>query len=467
MLTLSASRKLFDQVVQQEQNLGHHYFSSPLARIEARYTLFRLNKIFREVEHEKVHQPLIRFLADRWDCIQNTDYQYTHDIQNPANILCCAIAKALANENNPYLVLLMPTLRTIPVSDYIVCSYEEDEVELSNCILSDDNQRLIDIMSVLDFAKEDGHFRQNSLKEGTVIYLSPNELNRMMSKSNAVKYAMEMIQERICFMHFGNTAGAALKRLIDGLRAGGSFAEGTEHDAGQNANIAIIQFRDYLKELDRRTKKMVLNAGIFDRFRQESPELKTVRKSWALLCRPKQTNYMSSNFCVELIADNLCEILDKNPGLYDLVNYKDGSLELFSNKTKQALEARQSATLALKNFIGCASYPEQGEPILFSQMMLGFKRHKIFHLTPEETVYIIERTMEFYTNDPTSKEALSGKAFLQIHQRTNTKYYNNLPQEFLTYIHSQTQLRSSLFDPRAKKHRSEDDSLKRENAFSL
>ena len=415
MFSKHTTRALLGYVHAGEAQLSFYEPTSHLHHLEARHTLFHLHQLLAQPLGELDERTLVLYLERRWKLIQNTDLQYLHDFTNPANITCIAIAKKLGEFlHKPYLALLMPSLAAIEPAQYTSSSYE-DEVNLKEVVLSDCNQRMIHIVDILDNSQEDGVLKHNSLYAGKMRKLSDKEKNKVLSRHDSVKVAYEALQARVNFKLFGDSVGANLNRLIEGLRAGGYQKKGKDFDSGVDANYAIIVFNDYLETLSDETKIILMSAGKFDRYLGGEPVWLTVGMLWKRLARPEEERwaqlrqssvqdvdqvipstpivpvYRSTIYCVELIADRLAEILEINPGLFELVSYQGDTPENFSRLAEAVTESRQVMTQCLLSVNKHAFHGEHSEISVCVGLLSLLKMDYGFVLTASDIAHIADR----------------------------------------------------------------------------
>jgi hypothetical protein len=437
-ITLETLRQV---VATQNARLPEYTPTSPLHKLEARYTLFQFNTILTSTPTNAIHKFLGSFLKCRWNWILNTDAQYCHDFESPANIAAIAIAKALAGKAFPYLLFLMPTLRTINASDYISSSYE-DEPCLRESILSSENNHLINILDAIDFSKEDGILKANFLYHGRTEKLTSAEIQRLISRAPEVEATFNAIQEKTVFARYGNTAGAAVQRLIEGLRNGGRGKGYGEFDAGEPADVAIVEFKEYLDTLDKETQKTVLSAGKFDRFsiNNPSPELQTIQDSWSYLSRSEKTKYTETHYCVEIIANRLGEILDNNPGLFETVPCHGDQLCVYSNLSLAVQNCDEKMRLAIKTISQHPCYGPEGVNSLFVRWLpqLSHPRNS-FNLNVDEIILLIQLSSHYSTINPRSNHSQKGEQALRlifetVSNRVSATIRENIPLSMRAYL---------------------------------
>ena len=401
MLTISKTKQLLDFIKNAQIKLDRYSLNDVFPTLEARYTLFQLSRVIETRDESKLEQ----LLAKRWPRIIKLNHQYLHDFTNPANEACIEIAKLLEPMiNKPYLTILMPTLAEISPDLYITSAYNE-ELNLREVVLSDSNDRLIHVLDALDNAKEDGLLKHNSLfptktSQLTVKELSPSEKNRVFARHPSVTIAHEALQARIAFKYFGDTAGGALNALIKGLRKGGFGQQGTEFEAGEAANIAIGEFNEYLSMVSTINPKLtqqLMAARKKDRYLSYDPETKSVKKCWSLLSArdpkipPKdRMGVMPVDYCVRSIANDLEEILDANPHLYELLTYGEEAVATFHEFNEKLAQTRAEAETSLQTLTTHPCYNQQCDYKQRVALLKDLDQDQHFILTHREISFVME-----------------------------------------------------------------------------
>lgn len=429
MLDLTTTRSLQQLLAAQNDHLSEYTATSALHKLEARYTIFQLNIILTTASAKSMPHALASFLKHRWNWISNSDAQYCHDFESPANIASIAVAKALAGSTTSYLVFLMPTLGTVNPADYISSSYE-DEICLRESILSDEKNHLINILDAIDFSKEDGILKANFLFHNHTVKLSVYEIQRLISRHLSVEATFNAIQEKTTFAHYGDTAGAALKRLIEGLNNGGKTKGYDEMNAGPPADVAIVEFKEYLDTLDKATKNTLLSAGKFDRYRRQSrdPEFQTVKDSWSYLSRSKKAEFKNSQYCVELIASRLKEILDNNPGLFETVPCHGDQHNIYSNLSLAVQNCDTMMRTAIKTISQHPCYGPEGDNLLFARWLPQLSHpNNTFHLNIDEIILLIQLSMHYSNNSHLLNQSQRGETTLRL-------IFETLPTKMSTTI---------------------------------
>jgi len=358
---------LLVHIMRAEATLKESPPQNLLYALEARFTLNYLKFKFQDPAFDE--EALMGFFNLRWTMVQGTDLQYCHDLLHPANQALVKIAHELGSLlNRPYLTLLMPTLLQVPATSYITSSYEMP-LPLSEIVLNDQSNRIIHVPDVLDAAQEDGVLKHNSLFDGKVVNLSQGEMQKIMRRDVTIETLFQALKARIDFRVNGDTVGATVQRLIEGLREGGRSKNGTDLVAGVDSIIAIITFFEYLETLSDEVRAKLLTAEYVDRYRSRQGGYShhdevvavTFESQWQKLIRKhcfregarplrRAVSFTAGSLddmpCVEQVATQLEKILGANTWLYKIPSY-DGepgsSLESFDKKVKDATEQMELA----------------------------------------------------------------------------------------------------------------------------
>ena len=400
MLTIQQRNHLKDTCFFLELQLGAYKQRVPTPHfLEAKYTLHHVYLLLKKHPIQSIRETLLNFLLERWDRIKNTDVQYCHDVTNPANILCVELAKTLqCPRGRPFLALLMPSLTKTPIDHYITSSWA-DPVDLKEMMLSDDNERLICIPDALEFALNDGILKHNSTFNGHGKALSFGEKHRLLARHPSVEHYYQAIQDKVNFMLHGETAGAYLSRLIRGLMDGGKKNGASEYDSGEDANVAITEFDAFLKRLSRKKRRALLNTAKIDRVDSETVECMSIQRYWNLLARPhdrrlRHATDMSANFCVELIAGYLDEILKENLDLYQLTPFQETNVARIEELNDRLESARIEMMNALQWSTHYCCYGSEANDLLANHLSRKLAKHKDFTLSVDDIVYIATRYSE-------------------------------------------------------------------------
>lgn len=469
MLSNDVIKKLLTLCAQQEVALQSYNPESSLYKIEANLTIFIIKSILLNPPND-LDKQLTSILQMRWKRIQDTNGQYLHDFTNPANTLCISVAHELsAATKKNYLCLLMPSLTEVGAEEYTSSSYMDDDVELKEIILSDCNERIINVPDVLSASLNDGVLKHNSLFNQKAQELSYTEIPRFLSRHPSVQEAFDSITAFVLFKLEGDTAGAALNRLINGLRDGGTKRKttytvaqfnSTEFNSGMDANVAIVAFAEYLATLDSETHKQLMSAAKTDRDNANKISTNTVSTYWQRLMTPRLGERITTIYCVELIADGLEDILENNPGLYELVSCQGASLVKFAqlNETvtrTQKVMLEQLATVQIHS-----AYP-QSEKRLEQYLLIAIEKAQL-SLGTDELKFIIQRHLAEPDNSDRNERISS--IFKQNHCAAD-EYKKLSPEEQAVYFKFNKPAKktsvaansSSLFNHSKRKMRANDE----------
>lgn len=418
---------------------------SNISLLETRYTLFKLEQILLS-DIDNIYYDLAVFFIKRWERMKNTNAQYLHDFTNPANEICTLLAQCL-NEAE-YLSILMPSLINDKV-DYLTSAYNEKDLDLKQLILTSDNLALIHIGDVLSFAHIDGQLKLNSLFNGKIKKLSLKEKQRLLSRDSSVADYYNTLMERVNYRLYGETAGAALTRLIAGLREGGRRDKGEEHNAGNTANIAIIDFKVFFDSLTEEQRKKVNAASRLNLYADEDADNGKITLESMLISlfhekalakyKDKQNvieigdekaieltflldeeieptqplneispeGYESQEeeeeeeeeeeldiaFCVELIADEIEKILKENQYLYDISPEIDFVKESLEELDRNVALHQQQYQFVISALTQHNAY-KKNEPDL-NLLIEEISQHPDFQLTSSEITLIVKKLFSF------------------------------------------------------------------------
>jgi len=401
MLTEEKIDYFLKQIEAATEALQDYKPETYLYNLEAYITLQQLKKTLTQKPiNPDLLDELNSIFRTRWLNIQGTNIEYLHDFTNPASKVCielsCEIGKLTRTS---YLTKLMPSLAAVARHDYISSSYDDD-IDLYDIVLSDCGKRIISISDVLSSADVDGILKHNSLFSGKVKALSDSEIRKVLSRHTSVKEFYDAIEARTSFKFQGDTVGAALNRLIFGLRAGGVTAgrilstidRGLDDNSGYDANTAIVEFSEYLETLSPETRNILMNAQKIDRFEVRlAPQKKKVSDLWGRLARPKNSRYTDTIYCVELAANHLEEILNENPGLYDLVSYEGDAVESLAKLEETVVRTRENMGIQLKTIERHVFYDNRRNRSLNLEL---YKLLSDFKLRAEDIAFIADNYVD-------------------------------------------------------------------------
>ncbi len=283
-----------------------------------------------EVLSAKYIPALKRIIANHVQRLHESGLGNQFNLSLPSNLLCLLVAHHLSELfHKSRMGLLLPTLHSYE-SIITTTDLRDDQLTLSEIVLSDDGKSFIEIRECLLSATEDGELKHTQLLDGnSPVYLSGTEKGRVINHSVESLELYAAICDQYRFLHDGTTVGACLQRLIEGLRAGGSRRAGQEMSAGERANLAIFEFSQLYANLPAEHHAALdgMQDSIKKNFRyyweilalQQQQKIDTINRNFkdGLLSEAEHHQALSSvhantQTCVELTANGLESILKCN-----------------------------------------------------------------------------------------------------------------------------------------------------------
>ncbi len=348
-------------------NAENRYRNGLTVEIESDLTLAELFALFHTLDANEEDMEiapehlvaLIEFLAHRWDRIRNSNLAYPHQPHSTVNVICLLLAQELEKLTGVSRYrLLMPTI-TVDCNEISTTEIKENNLELHEFVLSDDNDRIIDIIPCMDFAVEDGVLKHTSLFAGKTKALSKTEADRVIHHSEYAQNYYTAIIERVDAKTKSNSFGSTLSGLCESLRRGGNhgtYRGGEELNAGHNANEGIFYFSEWLAALTESERKNLLS-------RKRADGNKTFADIWGRAARPTDADYKSTNFCVALIADDVELILKNNRDLFDIYpqNKQVAKLSFLAPLDENVANAKKELMRAMRSnrYHVTASYDDE------------------------------------------------------------------------------------------------------------
>ncbi len=401
MLTPQSCHYLKTKLAEFFSQLDDYNPPNQLAYIEAKYSFFLLRRILHHSPLSKIHVHLSSFLLERWELIYHSDLTYCHSFVSPINQMCIEVARTLQKcglrygYTTHYLQHLMPSLLPDNKVRYINTIFENDPIDLREYILSDDKQKLISITDVLEFAQRDAIFKRPYLmQERTSSPISSQEYDRLIARHPSVMQAIRAIHDRKTFSYFGNTAGAAINRLINGLREGGRRQGYDEYDAGRTAMVAIHEFNEFLQRLSSSVREAIFSSGYIDDFEDNDNGLVSVQQIWERLTTPPATK-QSTSYCVEIIANSFDEILKQNDHLFmisDSPTPQSNDLDRLNRDVQDNLSAMSEA---LKTIEYHMSQDEEDNKELYFNLIRNILYSSFRNLTLDDLLIIATQSSRF------------------------------------------------------------------------
>ena len=367
---------------------------SVIHALEAEFSLLHLQLILQNTLPSQTQSALKNFLKNRWHFIRDTDIQYVHDFQSPANQMCIRIARLLHElTGQSTLGLLMPSLKQVSPDSYIISSYLDESLDLRHLVLSDDNSRLIHIIDTLDFAINDGVLKHTALFNKKTHHLSAREVARLLSRHPSVSDFFEAIKSKVQFEFHGETLGAHLRRLIKGLEEGNVDHNGTEMDAGVDANIAIIEFAAMLETLSCEKRQLLMGANkLYESNSTSRSSEYAVQDAWSRLQRLERHSGVNIGMtCVKLIGSDLQDILETHPELYTIPTFDAPELgSSLGGLKEQVAVLREAMMLSLPDLEFHVNYGAQFIQKLTKYLCDKLHKNPQFILNPRYIAWVFE-----------------------------------------------------------------------------
>lgn len=279
-------------------------------QLERQMTLNELEACFT-LQGEALVARLKEFFSTRWKRIQGSGFSYTHMPSNALNQLCYNIAQelsplpeseeeidALSVGEGPYF-LLMPTLKT--ASD--IYGTNIHHFALRELIISDNGDVFIPIERCLSRAAISDTGELEHIVSETEEYrpLSEREAQGVIDSSEAAKSYYQAIVDLNKERLHGTSLGANLQRLSTQLMRGSARGteDGKEFNAGAAANEGIVKFHEFWHGLPE-DKRQALGQ-----------QYHGLEEIIGRLMRPDHTNYRRTIFCVQLLAEAIDTILER------------------------------------------------------------------------------------------------------------------------------------------------------------
>lgn len=225
--------------------------------LDRQYTIRALEELFYRLGESQVTLGRVlefkAVLTERAKRVIGTDRIYMHATSDPLNRLCEKLAEELVSSlliRACKLKLLLPMIETKNDMDLVDLDESEaesdpdDRMRMHEYVLGDDDKTLINVYDCLAASTEDGKLKHtNTLANGKTKYLSATESMRVIGHSLSSRMYHESIQQLYKIKNEGQNVGAAIKRLIEKLEAGGERRGGGT--AGSAGPVAIEGIREF------------------------------------------------------------------------------------------------------------------------------------------------------------------------------------------------------------------------------
>lgn len=245
----------------QTEQLGLFLLECEDVFITLPHVFYILKLYYTKPNTEEWKVKISELLKERSQRIMNTALCYTLNNQAIMNDVCINLAKLL----NPKKV---PSLLFPDVAAEDIYGNNIDELSLGQFILKDDKSGFISLSDIVDtvfnrLGEDEAKPYVTTTSEGQQRDLSPDEMRRLGS----IYLRLEDIRLKMKSRGFiegmmkrkGDSIYKELLLLRDGLREGDAQHNGEEMNAGSQANIAIVNFRQFYERLTPAQKEDIRN----------------------------------------------------------------------------------------------------------------------------------------------------------------------------------------------------------------
>ncbi len=337
----------------QQNTLSAHPFT--LENIITNYVIHQTNTTLQsimanapdaELSEEDI-KTLLNLQKDFFELFKNTNAIAVHTPRMFYTQYLLSLAYCLAEATSKhYYEILFPSLS--------VLNYEasgthlsEQDVSLTEFILSDDNTAIIEVIPCLTFAAEDGILKHNYCDDGKIKPLSATETMRIIHHSTGTKNLWEITQNKINYTKTDNSFGSVLQRFANSLKYGDVHGGlgGEEFNASAIANVAIYNFHTWFQKIKSKERKT----------------LKTLKDNdltlWQILKRlfyPIQINDQEITYCINILGGKIENIINNHPELY--TQYPQNQKIRSEDTYEQLKKEHEAATEQLQKTIGEENY---------------------------------------------------------------------------------------------------------------
>ena len=281
----------------------------------------RISKEPNAVLNDEEEKWFVNLLESRWLRIQSTNSSYTQHTGIPANKICIALAKGLANTlNQPYFDILMPTLKGI--SNPVVIQQYTNNSNLCEFVMTDDNTMLIHIDSAFVQFKHTG-----TMTNSDNIALSETEMAAVINHTKATLKYYDLLVEVNEITAKTDTLGYELHQLILSLEQG-----------SESLADIIVKFS---KVMSRRSESQleILFGSLFYDDNQHPVSFKIL---WNLV-----SDNSNQEISAQDLASQLKKILENNFILY-LTPSKPGKINALSIQAENEQYAKVSTAYKIE-----------------------------------------------------------------------------------------------------------------------
>ena len=260
--------------------------------------------------------PLINLLEARWQfiVIASPNDRYTVTPHSKINAICMALAQYLEPISGfGRYKLLMPTIRS-SVSNITLTEFADPTLSLHEIIEEEGNNTFIEVLSCFEYAVTTGKLCYTTLVTADkATELEDTDKDRVINQSKETKALWEAICQKEIIRTKGESFGTALTHLVNKLSSGGAHAgkDGTETQAGKDANEGILQFSDWFGSLKEEEQKCLNELS--------SPLVnENFGRIWSRISNPKDITNTDIKYCVEILASKIRGIISSNKQIFDI-----------------------------------------------------------------------------------------------------------------------------------------------------
>ena len=289
--------------------------------------------------------PIKEFFAARWQRIRaDKSLTYLTAPDEYFNTICLQLATAMADVVPEWgrMQLLIPTIEQAQ-SDITYTFYDDPEVKPELMILNEDKTRFIEVQACLEAAEIDGIYKNTMMIDGQITLLTPREKSDVINFSKPAKKYAEAIAGLRSFAstddkdNLNKSMGSHMQKLAERLQGGGAYhvpselkasdhRKATHTNAGESANIGIVEFSYYVDHLPQQEKDKLFALRSHD-IRENFGQI------WQRLSTPNVVDLSDTRYCVELLSPQITRILRANPDVY---NQGHLTLAEFENRLAEA-----------------------------------------------------------------------------------------------------------------------------------
>jgi hypothetical protein len=308
---------------------------------------------------DELPSSLIKILADRWESVKGTCLSYTSTPNSPTTKICYFVTNYITQNVEGELAPINYLIPTLKHFENIVSRKNIKETPLDKliqtCIVSDDYESLISV-ELLSYPEIESSLDKIFINPFTEVPLTPNEMGRLTNHSEVAKQIFSNLEGFLKEIKHGTSLYEIILKLSKGLLRGSVRHEGQSLEAGTAAYDALINFRNYWRDLDIIDKMQAYKISLF----------------FSYLLNRKLCNPNFKDECVQELSWNLDQELHKNRDKFLRINIRSKTQNFILTKLKddfsQAKE-KLSTILNSNEYIDSTYNGSEELPITFHQML--------------------------------------------------------------------------------------------------